>query len=257
MKRTTYALLLVLTITSVCQADHFTLMTEELRPIGFMQDGKLTGLAVEVVREILKIVQHPDNITVLPWARAYNYIQNRPKHILFAMGRSPVRENLFKWVGPIVSNKTYMYKKKGSDIHITTLDEAKNVGAIGVIVDDFNHTLLKSKGFTNLTTKTNYPSLFNMLAQGRLDLVPCGELNVNALINEANVKGEIESSNVLIFNSKLYIAFSKDFSDSTVNKWQQALDTLKKNGKNNKIIKRYTENQNRDNPNNHHKVSLK
>ncbi len=215
-------------------------MTEELHPIGYMEGGKLTGLGVEMVREMLKILKLPDNIQVLPWPRAYNYIQSKPNHILFAMGRSPAREQLFKWVGPLISNQTFFYQNTQSNIKITSMEEAKKVNKIGVMISGFNHTLLKSLGFKNLIPNTNYNSLLNMLKQGRLDLVPAGVINIDFVLREAGIsRAEVSRSDVMVYDSKLYIAFSKDIKGEVITQWQIALQKIKENGVHNKIYKKY------------------
>ena len=68
-----------------------------------------------------------------------------------------------------------------------------------------------------------------------------GELAVLNTIKDAGIDPAlIERTNVKLFETKLYIAFSKDISDSEVYKWQLALDQLKASGKHEKILKKYT-----------------
>jgi polar amino acid transport system substrate-binding protein len=234
------SIIFIFTFAQGSQANELTIMTEEFRPFGYKENGKIKGMAVDVVREILRIVKHRENIVILPWARAYLNIQNEPKHILFAMGRSPARENLFKWVGPIFSNRTFFYKKRDSNIHIETMEDAKKVKAIGVVINDFNHTLLKSKGFKNLRPNTNHMSNIKMLILNRLDLVPSGELGIEISMHEAKIESKmIERTKVLVFDSKLYIALSKDIPDSVVQQWQEALEQVIRDGIHAKIRKKY------------------
>ena len=227
-------------ISSSSWAEEYTIMTEELPPLSYEENGKITGLSVELVREILKIVDHPDNIAILPWARAYMYAQDKPKHILFAMGRNPVRENLFKWVGPLVSNRTHFYKRRGSDVHIKSMEDAKKVKAIGVVKNDFNHVQLESEGFKNLVINVTVLPNIKMLALDRIDLLPSGEIGLYKAVKKIGVDPNlIERTDVMIFDSKLYIAFSKDTPDSEIEKWQKALDQIKENGIHAKTVNKY------------------
>jgi len=60
--------------TSV-MAQTFKIMTEEYPPFNYSDGGKLSGLAVEVMQAMVKKLGHPEDIEMLPWARAYGLIQ--------------------------------------------------------------------------------------------------------------------------------------------------------------------------------------
>jgi polar amino acid transport system substrate-binding protein len=65
-------------------------------------------------------------IRLMPWARAYKQIINKPNKILFSMTRTPQREYLFKWVGPIANNSFVFYARSDSKITINSLEDAKD-----------------------------------------------------------------------------------------------------------------------------------
>lgn len=222
------------------QAGEYVIMTEDCPPWGYVENGKLTGLSVEIVREILKIVKHPDNIKVYPWARAYDNILRKPNRILFSMGKSPEREPLFKWVGPIISNRCYFFKKRGAPVNIKSVEDAKSVKLISITRDFMEHRFLESKGFTNLDL-TSKPELnVKKLVAGRVELITSGEIDLPYIAGNAGIDSKlIEQTNVMIYDSKLYIAFSMDFSDSEVEKWKEALDHVRRSGKYTEIRKRY------------------
>lgn len=50
-------ILFLLSMQSV-QAKEYIVMTEDFAPYGYIENGALTGLSVEIVREIFKILQH-------------------------------------------------------------------------------------------------------------------------------------------------------------------------------------------------------
>jgi polar amino acid transport system substrate-binding protein len=113
-------------------SDTVTLLTENTPPVNYLDaNGKPAGLSVELVREMAKRVGHSGRIKVVPWARGYKDLQAKPNIALFSTYRSVARESLFKWVGPLLVKEAVLYRKKGSDIRLSTLDDAKKVGAIG------------------------------------------------------------------------------------------------------------------------------
>jgi polar amino acid transport system substrate-binding protein len=83
--------------------------------VRWRDEGKITGSSAEVVREILRRLNQPDNITILPWARGYHLLKSRPNVVLFSTTRTKERENLFHWVGPLCTSRIGFYKKKICD----------------------------------------------------------------------------------------------------------------------------------------------
>ena len=243
MKRNNVLLILLSLLLFIpsTEANQYKIMTEDFAPFGFIENDNLTGLSVEIVREILKLTSLPDNIQVHPWARVYREAQQGPNKIVFSMARNPDREKQFKWVGPLIADKIFFYKRKDSNTHIDTMEDAKAVNKIMLTRDFPEHKHLLSRGFTNLTLTVRPIQTFKMLIAQRGNLVPMGELAALNTIREADIDPAlIERTNVKLFETKLYIAFSKDISDSEVYKWQQALDQLKTSGKYEEILKKYT-----------------
>jgi len=218
------------------------LMTEIYPPYNFADSkGKPTGISVDIVREIIKKTGDVDNIKILPWARSYKYIQTKKNHVLFVMTRTPQREPLFKWVGPVAHNKWVFYAKKGSNIKLNTLDEAKKY-RIGTYKDDACELFLKSKGFR--VHSVPYDELnVKKLVRGRIDLWIVGEYQGYIKAKKLGLENKIKK----VFDIKdtlLYIAFSKDVPDSIIDKWQKELNKLKKNGMYQKILDKYLFNKN-------------
>lgn len=76
-------------------------------------------------------------------------IQKEPNTALSAAARTPEREHIFKWVGPILNNKWILFAPKDSKIKITSLDDAKKYVVGGYNEDGFTAFLLKN-GFTRV-----------------------------------------------------------------------------------------------------------
>lgn len=223
---------------AVAQAETFKIMTEEYPPFNYTADGKLTGLSTEVVQQLAKKVGHPEDIEMLPWARAYGLIQQSDGQILFSMTRTEEREKMFKWVGPIASNKWVFFAKKGSGVTIASLADAKKVEKIGTYKDDAAESFLKAEGFTNLDSVLNDEQNVPKLVAGRINLWIVGELQG---IHKAKAKGVADQLEKVfdVKDTQLYIAFSKNTPDAEVAKWQAALDAMKADGSIDALVKKY------------------
>lgn len=227
-----------LSTVSTVSAENFRIMTEEYPPFNYTEGRKILGLSTEVVLELAKRVGHHTDIEVLPWARAYGLIQKKDGMILYSMTRTEQRENLFKWVGPVASNKWVLFARKGNGVTVGSLEDAKKVGKIGTYRDDAAELFLKEQGLTNLESVWNDEQNVPKLIAGRISLWIVGELQG---FHRARIKGMEEQLEKVfeVLDTQLYIAFSRNTSDAEIARWQMALDAMKSDGSYDVIAKKY------------------
>ena len=215
-------------------------MTENYPPYNFVKNGELTGPCVDIVMEILKRTGHPPEIKVLPWGRAYRYILEMDSQVLFSMSRTQQREDLFKWVGPLVDYNVYFYARKGAGLAIDSLDDAAKVDAIGTGINTSGSIFLRELGFDNLepVSKTELNAL--KLIRGRISLWLAGELTARYRAGLKGLDFDLFQPVYKIRTESLYIAFSKSTPDSVIDRWQQTLDAIKQDGTHERIFQRYS-----------------
>ena len=207
-----------------------TIFTENLPNLNYIKDGELVGLSVDIVKEIQKRVGSHEQIKVLPWARAYKMALQEENVVLFSMTHTESRKDLFKWICPLVTKRDILVAKKGSGIAINSLEDAKKVKRIGTIRDDSKERLLKSHGFTNLESVSDEQKNAKKLILGRIDLWVNKQPGLKTVCDLAGVDyNQIEE----VFHLRkrdLCIAFSKNTSDSIVQKWRNAFNDMLADG---------------------------
>ena len=170
MKKTCFPILAIL-IAANLAAQGLTILCEDDPPLQYQdKDGKITGLTVEVVREIQRRVGSAEEIKLVPWARGYDAALAGPNIVLFSMARTPERERLFTWVGPVMETIYGFFARSDSRISIASIDEAKLAGRIGVYANDARDLILTRLGFTNLDRTTDNITNVKKLMAGRIDL---------------------------------------------------------------------------------------
>ncbi|MCU7837046.1 MAG: transporter substrate-binding domain-containing protein [gamma proteobacterium symbiont of Taylorina sp.] len=207
----------------------FQILTEEFPPYNHKKNGELLGISTEITREMLKRLGHPDNIQIAPWFEAYNKARHDNNIILFSTTRTPAREKLFKWVGPLVPNNTVLFSRKNSGYVINNLEEAKKIKTIGVYKDDFGELLLKSKAFNNLQSVMDNWKNITKLVNGEIELWVANELTGKYMAREKGYSNDIEKV-YDVQKDYMYLAFSKTTPDEVINKWQNTLDEIKSDG---------------------------
>jgi polar amino acid transport system substrate-binding protein len=192
------------------------------------KNNNVTGQSTEIVQAILEKTGTQAAIEVMPLSEGLALAQKGPKVVIYSLNRTPQRENLFKWVGPIGNYEQEFYAKKGSTITLNKLEDAKNVGRIGVYKDDAGAQFLASQGFTNLDESLTDTEALKKLMNGTVQLWLGNKEGLTITAEQAGVNpDDLVMLPTVVIRADLYIAFNKDIPDSTVKAWQSALDNLK------------------------------
>jgi polar amino acid transport system substrate-binding protein len=226
------------------QASEFTIMTEELPPFNFTEEGQPKGITVDLIVRIFADIGQPiaaSEVKIMPWARAYKDVQEQPGTVLFSMARTEQREQLFKWVGPVYDLQIGWIAAKAKGITITDPAAAAGTWRIGTVRDGAPEQLTIQAG----------------VAEDKLDRLPKPELNVKKLAAD---RIDIFAFNVptaqylmlkeglslddyqvvhVLKQAQLYIAFHKDTDPALIAKLNAALQALRDNGGYQEIVDRY------------------
>ncbi|MEA2066861.1 MAG: transporter substrate-binding domain-containing protein, partial [Thermotogota bacterium] len=126
----------------------YTFLTEEYPPVTYTgNNGEITGFVTDIVKEIMRRNEMEEDIFLVPWNIGFNLAKNLPNVILFSIDRTPQREELFNWIGPVGKNTTYFYSLRSKDIQLSNVDDAKKINTIATTDDWWTEQLLKDLGF--------------------------------------------------------------------------------------------------------------
>jgi ABC-type amino acid transport substrate-binding protein len=219
-----------------CDITPMTTATDELRiiteispPYNFVdKDYQITGQSTEIVEAIMEATGTKASIETMPWSEGLALAEKGPGILLYSTNRTPEREDLFKWVGPIGNYEQAFYAKKGSSLEIKSLEDAMEIKSIGVYKGDAGAEFLASHGFKNLDESMTDAEALKKLMSGEVDLWLGTKDGLELMAEEASVNVEnLELMPTVVIRADLYIAFSKDIPDSTITEWQDALDKIK------------------------------
>lgn len=232
-------LLLLSLLCAELPATELVLYTEENPPINYTQAGELEGMAVEVVRELLQRTDSRAQILSVPWARGYRMATTQPDVGLFVTVRTPERETLFRWVGPIISTSTTLYARSGEALPVTTLEEARQLGRIAVPRDWYSHQVLVRLGFSNLELVPKPHEMVRMTLLGRVPLMVYEDQLLPGLLQEVGAPPDALQPVHTFMRTSSYIAFSLGTDPMRVQRWQAALDAMKRDGSFARIHRRW------------------
>ncbi|HEY0663033.1 MAG TPA: transporter substrate-binding domain-containing protein, partial [Thiobacillaceae bacterium] len=217
----------------------FQLVTEEYPPVTFMQGGRPSGFVTDIVREIAARQGMPDNIRLTSWKNAYNMALLHPKVVLFSAERTPEREHLFQWVGPVGRNRAILYARRGAGVRIDSLEEAKKVSAIGTTTNWFTEQYLRREGFRNLVSSPDPRANVRQVMDGEAQLSIFTDITVPAIVKDAGYRMQDLEPVLSVLQTDFYIAMSRDTPAEVVRAWQVTLDAMKRDGSFERLYRRY------------------
>ena len=229
---------------TVKSVDDLELLTENHAPLNYRKDGVLLGISVDTMVEMLALAgstKSRRDIHLQPWKRAYETALDKKNTALFAMTRNESRENLFKWVGPILPSNIVVIAKKSKGIRIDSVEDLNGFTKIGAVREDIGEQLLLEKGVRkeNIYQTNSGMNTAKMLHSDRIQLWAYGRIIAFWYLRELGYDtADYEVVHVL-HESSQYYAFNKAVPDEVIAQLQAALDTLKKNGTLDKIIRSY------------------
>ncbi|WP_434610481.1 substrate-binding periplasmic protein [Pseudomonas sp. R1-7] len=235
------AALLCLLLGSATADEQYQVVTEEWAPYNYVEHDQVTGMTTEIVRAIMRLTGDHFEISVQPSMRATQVLKNRPKTIMYSLFRTPEREPLYKWVGPIVEESIHAYQRADSP-PINTLEQLLHAPQITTRHAGLVPQTLQSLGFNNLDkSATESRLLYRMLLAGRTSII-VGDTAAGVAYYSRQLDiapGTLRKIPIELYRSSLYIAFSTDSDDQVIAAWSKALEQLRRSGELTRIQQRY------------------
>ena len=224
--------LMVLAAGVVClggvavRANDLTIATEDYPPFNFPMGRSVGGLSTDILRKALDRAQIAATITLYPWLRAYGSAQDDANACVYSTTRTELRENLFKWVGPISHNNWVLFARADNPAVVTSLDDVRGA-VIGGYQGDATALYLRGKGLTVDTAPSDRLNPRKLL-NGRIDYWATGQWSGGVIAVEEGARGLKVA--LVIKDVPLYLACNKAVSDSLIDRLNRAVQSLRDEG---------------------------
>ena len=219
-----------------------SLVTEHRPPFQFMKNGEVTGFSTQIINAMIKHTPYQAKTIIYPWSRAYNLALKKDNTCIYAIARTPERENNFKWIQAyFTTNTVFIGLKSSSDIKINNVKDAKNY-RVAVLRDDVTHQLLVKHGFIenkNMFIVNNSSSMLKLLkSRDLIDLVLTDELSLKYRARYHDIDPNLFSSIFKLNDHPLefYLACSLNTEQAIVNDMINGFNKIKQTGEYNKIM---------------------
>jgi len=207
-----------------------TFLSEDYKPLNYIDSARITGLAPSVLAEIADHLNMTCNINIMSWDLAYALALKTDNAVLFSTILNSERKDQFKWAGPFASLDQIFYASANTSLTITSLEDAKAVAKIGVIKDYAIEQYLASQGFTNIRYVVDDEDAFTQLLNGEIDLFPADSYTAKSALTELGKTIYAVTPLLTIKTDLLYFAFNKNVPDKVVSDFQDVIDKIKEDG---------------------------
>lgn len=226
-KSATAALLAALCVAAHAQPPTLYVATEYSPPSSMRENGVVTGISADKVREMMARAGVGYRIDLLPWKRAYTAALQRPDACVFATTRTPERERLFKWVGPLDETQWVLMGRADRHYRLDQLDDARRY-RIGTYNGDAREQYLRARGFVLDSAQDDLTNPRKLLL-GRIDLWAASLRNGSAVLDQHGWRGRIAP--VLAFNKfQVYLACNPQLPDQQLQRLNAAADEMWRDG---------------------------
>lgn len=211
----------------LAQAQQRLVLTTEEYPPYNMSDaqGRVVGISTEIVKILLETAGVDYEVAVFPWARAIAIARTQVNTCVYSMSRTPEREDLYRWIGPLVANDWALFARSGSSRPMH-LEEVLNM-RIGSYQGDAIVSYLQTRGYLVDVAPGDDANPKKLLA-GRIDYWATGRLIGQYRLKQQGISG-IEP--VLTFNrTEMYLACNKQLPEEQVKLLNATLQQLDRKG---------------------------
>jgi len=224
-------------------AQQIKIVTLDFPPYSYLENGKPTGMATEVLMAILRDVGMTSEIRQYPWKRACCIADTERNVLIYTISRTPQREKRFHFIGEVGPRNNYFFKlAERKDIEVDSLEDLKKYN-IGVVRGYATEKSLMDLGLEPCLQRTlSDINSLRMLFTGRVDLCSVDEMVAKYQIRLFNQTAQKTGRELLDF-SRLekvyehpdmsrgrYLAFGPNTSPELVRKFQDSFQRMVREG---------------------------
>lgn len=210
-----------------CAAPKLILTAEATYPAVMEEGGRVTGHAAEKIHEIMRRAGIDYSMRIMPWKRAYMLALTQSQTCVFMTTRTPEREALFKWIGPISQADWVLYGRADRSYAIKTVEDARGL-RIGAYNGDVRGEYLATRGYL-VDFVQNDDSNPKKLMLDRIDLWVNSTRSSRPLLAQLGLTGKIVPV-VTFHQAKLYLACHLSVDEAVTARMQAAFKAMEVDG---------------------------
>lgn len=153
-------------------APDFWVLTNPEAPFVVQDDKRqLSGMLVDVVNGVLQEAGIEQQILAAPWERVEREARVKSNVLVFALARTPERENIYHWITPLTANVFAVYGRGGSKDQFKNVSELARIPSIAVLKNDVRHKILSEAKMSNIKPFDTWQQAVESVVLGETDAI--------------------------------------------------------------------------------------
>ena len=220
------------------------LVCEESPPFNYQNQGRMVGIATDIIREAFQRIGYQIQVSQYPWARALYMAQNGEADAIFCLYKTAEREQHFDFSEVIAHDTQALFVLKDSPIvydgDLASVSRYLIGGINGYSYGSGFDTAIK-EGKIKFDPINNLNSNIQKLLAGRLDMFIEGEFQALFTFKQQGLLDKIRDLPMKVNEPELFVAFSKLRNSTRLDlQFNRGLALIRQDGSYQKIIDRYT-----------------
>jgi methyl-accepting chemotaxis protein len=214
-----------------------------LPPYQYIAEDKITGVFTEIVELLLADLHEEASIEFMPWAEAIAMAQDEPEIFLLTALRTAQREKQFRWIGPVVPDKHYLFRLSNrNDIKVRSAGDLKDY-RLGSVANNYSYKYFIDNGVPEQNihaVKVHSMNIQNLLL-GEVDMIPMSTLQLtHQLQMMKRDMGDVTPAFLIdSFPTDAYLAVSVSTPDEVFSKYEEGFERIRKTREFKEILKKY------------------
>ncbi|MBR7747133.1 substrate-binding periplasmic protein [Undibacterium baiyunense] len=216
--------------------------TEEWPPYNFLNGKQVTGISTDILRAACNNAHLQCEFQLVPWTRAYKTVQETKNTIIYTIARIPTREAQFVWIGPLFPRTTWIYARAEVADKIHHMKDLEKF-RVGVIRAEASLTDLTEAGVPSSAIRifNSNTDEMRMLKAGQIDVVVNTEIGMAVNQQQFDIGADKLVKLMKLYDAgSLYFGMNINSDPILIEKLQNAVDKLRRDGKIQLIVQQYT-----------------
>ena len=211
------------------------LFTDHYPPFNIRGDQGFSGISSDLLNKAFTEAGIQVTHTEVPWARAQSNARKHRDSCFYSAARTPARETLYQWVGPLATEQIALYSMASRNIKLETLQQALDWKVGGQLGDAYVQ-LVVDQGVPVESLGGTGTSLDKLIV-GRIDLWVVGDIAGPYMGSLQGV--ELNKAFTLDKGFDLWLACHKDFPAQLITRLNQLLEQYRQDGTLQTTLERY------------------
>ncbi|MBC3881147.1 transporter substrate-binding domain-containing protein [Undibacterium sp. LX40W] len=228
--------------TQFASAQELQAYTEDWPPYNYQQEGVVTGILTDILREACAVEKIQCSTQLVPWARAYKTVQETTNTLIYGIAKTPARESQLIWVGPVLPRTTWIFARPEVQNKLHSMSDLSAL-RIGMIRGEASADELLNAGVAKeaIVLFNSNNDVIRTFKLGKIDVLVNTEIGM--AVNQKNFQiPDDKVKRVMKFydGGSIYFGLNLHSDPVLVERLQNAVDKLRREGRIQQIVQQYT-----------------